>query len=183
MSVFAVVFLAIGGLFDAPLVAEDAFRLTFEVDLIQMERDCLREVSASDKGSNQVIALKDVEAFFLRRLVAENNGDKGVYTRSKATFPDGKPVKFTKRGASEAVKRATVRKDAWPEFRPFAFTISPRVLSENAVTLKLEYKSNGRRQTRGPVKAAHGATILFLLDAQGDIYHAALVTPRIFQPD
>jgi hypothetical protein len=183
MSVFAVAFVATSSVFDAPLVAEDVFRLTFEVDLIQIERNCLRELGASGTGSDRVIALNDVEAFFLRQVVAENNGDKGVYARSKAMFPDSKPVKFTNRGASDAVKRATVRKDAWPDLRPFAFQISPTVLSENTLTLKLEFKSAGRRQTRGPVKAAHGATILILLDSQSDVYHAVLVTPRIVKPD
>jgi hypothetical protein len=73
--------------------------------------------------------------------------------------------------------------DTRPDLRPFVCQISPTVLSEDTLTLELEYKSDGRRQTRGPVKAAHGATILVLLDSQSDVYHAVLVTPRIVTPD
>jgi hypothetical protein len=157
-------------------------RFAVEVRFIQIELSTLGELGRTNP-SERVCRLSDIEAFFLRHVVAENDTDKSVVARSKSTFPEGKPMVVSNHFGGAIEAKEVRRKGAWADRRPLELRLLAKAESKNSLSMTVSYPLDENEKSLGPWSVADGNTVLLLLEEQDGSWGAALITPWIIPPE
>jgi hypothetical protein len=162
--------------------AASSVHFAFEVDFVQIEVAALSELGHK-VPSDRFCHLGDIQAFFLRQLLAANNMDTSVYGRSKSTFPDGKSIVLSNHLSDNVATKAIRRNDAWIDTRPIELRLLPKLESASSLSMTVSYSLNNNEEVLGPSSVSDGTTILVLLERRHDTWRGVLITPRIIAPD